>query len=83
MPNAFLCNSLGCGWGVVSAFFMFIFWVLIIILIVAILRAAARGGRYGNRYERRNTSMDILKERYAKGEITKEEYEKMKKDLGE
>lgn len=27
------------------------------------------------------TPMDILKRRYAKGEITKEDYDKMKKDI--
>ena len=29
----------------------------------------------------RETPMEILKKRYAKGKITKEEFEKMKKDL--
>ena len=30
---------------------------------------------------RNESAIDILRERYAKGEITKEEFEKMKKDL--
>ena len=54
--------------------FMVLFWVLVIYLIVSVLR------RTPNHYET-NNAMEILKERYAKGEITKEQFETMKKDL--
>jgi len=32
-------------------------------------------------YRKESTPLDILKRRYARGEITKEEYDRMKKDL--
>jgi putative membrane protein len=38
------------------------------------------GGYYSYRYQSRNAE-SILKERYAKGEITKEQFEQMKRDL--
>jgi len=60
---------------------MMIVWIIIIGLIVwgviALTRHAGKGPGDG---ERRNP-LDIARERYAKGEITREEFERIKKDL--
>ena len=48
---------------------------LVILLIWPHLRKEKADG------DSRNYSLDILKQRYAKGEIGKEEYEEKKKDL--
>ena len=37
--------------------------------------------RYSGENSRPDTAMDILKTRYAKGEITKEEYDMMRKNI--
>lgn len=66
------------GFGLGLILFM-LFWVLVIGLILALVR----GGRRWYRYYPPATHdpLDIAKERYAKGEITKEEFEQIKKDL--
>jgi len=64
-------NMLGWFGG---GFMMIAFWFLIIAFIVWIVRESkGSGGRSGER------ALDILKERYAKGEVNKEEFEAMKK----
>jgi putative membrane protein len=71
-------NGYGGGW-------MMIFWWILIIAVVFVLvkwTATSRGGWPGNGNNRQNKSaLDILKERYAKGEIDKDEYDSKKKDL--
>ena len=58
-------------------------WLIIIIVIAVVVylvynRNVGAGGSLG---ERRERPMDILKTRYAKGEISKEEFERLKRDL--
>ena len=71
----------GFGW-----IFMFFFWGLIIWAIFALVRGVSGHGCWGGYHHdehghKGNNALNILKERYAKGEISKEEFEKMKKDL--
>ncbi len=67
------------GWGMGSGWiFMVLFWALVILGIVYIVQAVSRKAGQSGAEE---TPLDILKKRYAKGEITKEEFERMKDDL--
>lgn len=55
--------------------FMILFWGLVIYGVVVLFR------RFSDKDAINNRHLDIIKERYAKGEITKEQFESMKKDL--
>ncbi len=67
------------GWGMGFGWIgMIIFWVFVIFGIVYLLQAATKGRKSTEHTE---TPLDILKKRYAKGEITKEEFKRMKEDI--
>ena len=73
----------GFGWGWFMPIFMILFVVLIIWAVVALVRGPARPGDTDPSYSRRvDSAMEVLKRRYARGEIRKEEYEEKKRDLG-
>jgi len=55
-------------------FFWWIFWVILIIVIYYLINSQKRRTKS-------ETSLEILKKRFAKGEITKEEFERLKKSL--
>ena len=62
-------------------FMMGIYGSGIVGVILLIVGAVIPGKKKEDELEQDDTSLEILKERYAKGEITKEEFENMKKDL--
>lgn len=66
------------GFGYGGMFMWIIFLIVIGLLIYFILQAQKTKGE---RSEQTEKPLDILKKRYAKGEITKEEYERMKGDI--
>lgn len=51
-----------------------LFWIVLVYVLVSIFRQS-------HHHSHREKPIDILKERYAKGEINKEQFESMKKDL--
>lgn len=78
------------GWGFGFGWiFQIIFWGLVIWAILALVRGGwGRGHDCGcghdhghGEHKKEDSALDILKERYAKGEINKEDFEQNKKDL--
>lgn len=74
MGNIGLFGWWGMGFGFI---FMILFWGLIIWLIVWIVTRYTKPGQAG----KTESAIEILKKRFAKGEITKKQYEDMKKEI--
>lgn len=69
-----------CGWFPMMGFgmfFMALFWVIVIIGIALTLKWFL--GQ--NLTKREDSPLEILKKRYARGELNKPEYEECKRDL--
>jgi len=62
--------------------FMWIFWIILIVLFAAAVGALVRRGGATGFWGRERTALEILKERYARGEIDRDEYEQKRRDLG-
>jgi putative membrane protein len=65
------------GWGLGMMLMMLIFWLLVIVGVVLSIRWLVRQGKHGPS----DPALEILRERYARGEINKEEFEARKRDL--
>ena len=75
-------NMMNFGFGPFGGFgwiFMILWWVLIIAGIVALIKWLT--SQSSNTNNREKSALEILQERYAKGEIDKKEFEERGKDL--
>lgn len=74
----------GFGWGGFGGLMMLVFWGGLILLGALLVRGFSGwgGGHTSGTTGGSNRAMEVLKERYARGEITKEQYEDMRRDLG-
>jgi len=73
----------GFGFPFIGGIVMILFWVLIIGGVVWFVQSLARSsGGSGIGAPAGESPLDILRRRYAKGEITKEQFEEMRRDLG-
>ncbi|HMM22476.1 MAG TPA: SHOCT domain-containing protein [Selenomonadales bacterium] len=80
-----------CGWfggpggwfggGIFMMLSMILFWVLIIWGGVVLARRLSRSSHCDRLAMESGPAYEILKERYAKGEITRDEFEQIKKDI--
>lgn len=92
----FLVQSRGYDWGMGSGMMgygygmswyghilMLIFWVAVIVGIIFLIRWLVVSSQAGGQVTSQgaDTALDILRKRYARGEINKEEFEEKKKDL--
>lgn len=71
-------NMMGYGWGLMMVVMMLIWALLVVLSILALIKYLKSSV---NNQQGRSTPMDILKERYSKGEINVEDYNRMKEEL--
>jgi putative membrane protein len=76
----------GCGWGFgphmwFGGMHMILFWAAVIVAIVLLVRHRSKTPTGHGAVD--EAPLEILRKRYARGEITKEEFDRMKQDLKE
>jgi putative membrane protein len=58
---------------------MWLFWILLIVVIVVVIKVLI--GPTANPPSQPESPLDILKKRYARGEIDEQEYERRRREL--
>jgi putative membrane protein len=74
------------SWGIGMMLMMFLFWAAVIVTIIFFIRWLVTAGHQGHQAvagHGAENALDILKKRYARGEISKEEFQGMRQVLQE
>lgn len=72
-------ERVGHGWWGGGWLGMIVFWVLLVLAVAALIKWLS--GRDGSTGGDTGTPMQVLKKRYARGEIDTEEFERKKREL--
>ena len=72
-------GMMGYGWPILGWVFLILFWAALILLVIWLYKQVR--GPDAETKGAQETPLDVLKKRYAKGEISREEFTEMKKDI--
>ena len=70
-----MLNGNDWAWGI----FMMLFWLIVLVVVIYVVIRLIKN--HENTTNTRIDPLDIAKERYAKGDITKEQFTEIKKEL--
>lgn len=78
--------AFGAGFGLIGLFLMIVFWGGLILLAVWLVRVIFPSSQIGHPTAKtpskeNESASEILAQRYARGEITREQFEIMKQDI--
>ncbi|HIE25117.1 MAG TPA: SHOCT domain-containing protein [Anaerolineales bacterium] len=77
-----MMTGFGMGFGGIGAIGMILFWVAVIAGIVWLVRTMGGSNtQFPPQMQSETNARNILDQRYARGEINRDEYEAMKQDL--
>ncbi len=83
-----MMGGFGFGGMLFGGLLMLAFWVVVIVGAIWLVATLVRGNSFGSSLMNQRpvasdpTPIEILKARYAKGEITKEQFDEMRRNLG-
>ena len=71
----------GMGWIGLGIVHMVLFWGVVIVVIVMLVRWLSGESGTGSPSPAAKTPMDILRERYARGDVDHADFDRMRRDL--